>query len=317
MALDPLTPPDTHTDTQTRPDAALAAETARIAPGRYERLIAYYEGAGPDFEQWSPSFNMHFGYFRAGMNPFRREPMLNEMNRQVLSRLRLPTDRDDLIVDLGCGVGATVRYAARHYPHTRVLGLTVVPWQVQYGGELNRRAGLEGRARVALADYTRSGLPAESASGAYAIESACHALGADKDAFVREAARILRPGARLVVADGFLKNPHHPLGRLFTRLHASLCRSFVLPEMARIEAFTGALARHGFTDIAIEDISWRVAPSALHAPLAVLWFRAQKLLRHQQLSGPSADNLRGSLLSAVLGANRRKFGYYLVSATRA
>jgi MPBQ/MSBQ methyltransferase len=86
--------------------------------------------------------------------------------------------------------------------------------------------------------------------------------------------------------------------------------------MARLDAFTGALTRHGFVDIAIEDISWRVAPSALHAPLAVLWFRGQKMLRRQRLSGPSADNLRGSLLSAVLGANRRKFGYYLVSATR-
>jgi MPBQ/MSBQ methyltransferase len=302
VALDPSSPSDVQ----------LVA-----TPPSYERLIAYYEGAGPDFEQWSPSFNMHFGFYRAGMNPCRREPMLNEMNRQVLSRLRLPPDRDDLILDLGCGVGATVRYAARMFPRKRVLGLTVVPWQVRYGTELNRRAGLDSRAKLTLADYTRSELPPASAAGAYAIESACHAPGADKDAFVREASRLLAPGARLVVADGFLKNvQQQPLGPLFTRLHASLCRSFVLPELAQVEQFAAALDRHGFTDIAIEDISWRVAPSALHAPLAVLWFRAKKTLRHEHLSAPSADNLRGSLLSAVLGANRRKFGYYLVSASR-
>ena len=51
-------------------------------------LIAYYEEAGPDFEEWSAGFNMHFGYYRAGLNPLHREPMLNEMNRQVLERLR-------------------------------------------------------------------------------------------------------------------------------------------------------------------------------------------------------------------------------------
>jgi SAM-dependent methyltransferase len=287
-----------------------------VAPPGYDRLIAFYEGSGPDVERWSPNFNIHFGFYRSGLSPFRREPMLNEMNRQVLERLRLPRGRDDLIVDLGCGVGATVRCAAALYPRKRVLGLTVVPWQVRYGSELTRRAGLEGRARLILADYTQSGLPPASASGAIAIESACHAPGPDKDAFVHEAARILRPGARLVVADAFLKNPHRPLGRLFGRLHASMCRSFVLPELARIEDFVAALDRHGFIDITVEDISWRVAPSALQAPLAVLWFRAQKLLRHQHLSGPSADNLRGSLLSAVLGVNRRKFAYYLVSATR-
>ncbi len=90
----------------------------------------------------------------------------------------------------------------------------------------------------------------------------------------------------------------------------------MLPELAQVERFTAALERHGFTDVAVEDISWRVAPSALHAPLAVLWFRAKKMLRHEHLSAPSADNLRGSLLSEVLGANRLKFAYYLVSATR-
>jgi hypothetical protein len=39
-------------------------------------LIAYYENAGPDYGQWSSGFNMHFGYYRFGLNPFRRESML-------------------------------------------------------------------------------------------------------------------------------------------------------------------------------------------------------------------------------------------------
>jgi MPBQ/MSBQ methyltransferase len=90
----------------------------------------------------------------------------------------------------------------------------------------------------------------------------------------------------------------------------------VLPQMGVIDTFVETLRTHGFTDITTEDISWRVAPSALHAPLAVLWFRAQKLRDHQRLSEASTNNLRGSLLTAVLGANRRKFAYYLVSATR-
>src|SRR5688572_29453614 len=88
---------------------------------RYERLIAYYEQAGPDYEEWSRAFNMHFGYFRAGLNPFLREPMLHEMNRQALERLRLNPDSDGLLVDLGCGVGATVRFAASMFPRARIL----------------------------------------------------------------------------------------------------------------------------------------------------------------------------------------------------
>ena len=55
---------------------------------------------------------MHFGYYRPGLNPFRRELMLDEMNRQVLARLALDRDGQGLVLDLGCGVGATVRTAA-------------------------------------------------------------------------------------------------------------------------------------------------------------------------------------------------------------
>jgi cyclopropane fatty-acyl-phospholipid synthase-like methyltransferase len=234
----------------------------------------------------------------------------------VLDRLRLTASREDLIVDLGCGVGATVRYAASAFPRKQILGVTVVPWQVDKGNAWNRHLGLDNRARLALADYTCTGLASESVDGAIAIESACHADGPAKDAFVREATRILKPGGRLVVADGFRKHPERPLGAVFGRLHQSLCRSFVLPELGQIEAFASALGRNGFDEVVVEDISWRVAPSALHAPVAVLWFIVKKLVRGEAIGEQRANNLRGSIVSTLLGANRGKFGYYLVSATK-
>jgi len=46
-----------------------------------------YEEAGRDYATWSPNFNMHFGFFRRGMNPFSREAMLDEMKQEVLHRL--------------------------------------------------------------------------------------------------------------------------------------------------------------------------------------------------------------------------------------
>jgi cyclopropane fatty-acyl-phospholipid synthase-like methyltransferase len=290
--------------------------TLSSGPSHYERLIAYYEEAGPDFAEWSAGLNMHFGYFRAGLNPFRREAMLNEMNRQVVERLGLNSAHDDLIVDLGCGVGATVRYAASRFERTRVLGLTVVPWQVEIGNQLNRRAGLFPRAALELKDYTQTGLRSASVAGAYGIESACHAEGADKQSFVREAARVLRPGATLVVADGFLRKPRQSLGALARRLHDLLCRSFVLPQLAEVDRFAEALAANGFDEIRIEDASLRVAPSALHAPFAVPWFLLKRTLRGEILGEWRLNNLKGSLVSPALGALLSACGYFLVSARR-
>jgi SAM-dependent methyltransferase len=298
------------------PDSHLIIDPPLPSHRFQQRLIAYYEEAGPDFAQWSRGFNMHFGYYRAGMNPFGREAMLNEQNRQVLQRLGLAADSRAAVVDLGCGVGATVRYAAGHFPAANVLGITVVPWQVEFGNAWNRRIGVHPRARLELRDYTSTGLAAASLDGAWAIESACHAAGPGKASLVCEAARILKPGARLVVADGFLKNSSRRLGPIARRLHDELCRSFVLPQLGQIETFSAALAVHGFDQVTAEEISWRVAPSALQAPMLVRWF-ALKTLRHRETFGEwRVNNLRGSVVSALLGTLRWKVGYYLVSARR-
>jgi MPBQ/MSBQ methyltransferase len=283
---------------------------------QHERLIAYYENAGPDYGAWSRGFNMHFGYYRPGINPFRRESMLDEMNRQVLHRLCLPENSDDLILDLGCGVGATVRTAARLFPGKRVLGITVVPWQVETGNAWNRRLDLFPRARLELADYTCTGLPGASIDGGLAIESACHAEGPGKVPFVREAARVLKRGARLVVADAFLKNPDRPLGPVSVRLNDLLNRSFVLPQLPQIESFAGAMQSNGFDDVTVEDISWRAAPSVMYAPYVVTSFVLKKILRRQKLSEHTRSNLRGSLMCSFLGVNRVKFGYYLVTGRK-
>ncbi len=202
------------------------------------------------------------------------------------------------------------------FPEKRILGVTVVPWQVETGNAWNRRLGLYPRAQLALADYTSTGFQAASVDGAVAIESACHAEGPDKVPFVREAARILKPGCRLVVADAFLKNPERPLDWLSSRLHATLSRSFVLPGLAQVESFAAAMTREGFADVSVEDISWHVAPSVLHAPGVVASFALMKLLRRERLGEHSRNNLKGSILSALLGANRFKFGYYVVSGTK-
>jgi SAM-dependent methyltransferase len=213
-------------------------------------------------------------------------------------------------------VGASVRTAAAIYPRKEFLGVTVVPWQVETGNAWTRRLGVYPRVRLELADYTATGLPAGSVDGAIAIESACHAEGPGKIPFVREAARILKPGARLSVADAFLKNPARPLGPLSSRLNDLLNRSFVLPQLPQIESFSAALEQHGFDDVTVEDISWRVAPSVMYAPYVVTSFVLKRLLRRQALSEHTRANLRGSLMCSFLGVNRLKFGYYLVSARR-
>jgi len=117
---------------------AAPAETKTTA-GSFQR---YYEEAGPDYAAWSAPFNMHFGFFRWGMNPFQREAMLEQMNLEVLDRLHLNPEPSACsparILDMGCGLGATLRSFARRLRGADLNGITLVPWQLEQGQRLNQ-----------------------------------------------------------------------------------------------------------------------------------------------------------------------------------
>ncbi len=165
-------------------------------------LETYYTEAGMDYRAWSRAFNMHFGYWRWPQNPFALEAMLEEMSRQVFRRLA-PADGDRLL-DLGCGVGAPARALIAGHS-VAVTAVTRVPWQIAMAHDLGPGTAPRGTVEWLLADYTATGLPSTFYQGAFSIEASCHAAGVDKELFVRECARLLVPGARLVVADGFMR----------------------------------------------------------------------------------------------------------------
>jgi cyclopropane fatty-acyl-phospholipid synthase-like methyltransferase len=240
-------------------------------------LEQYYSEAGPDYAAWSPEYNMHFGFYRGFANPFRREAMLEQMNREVLSRLQLDAIPAPRLLDLGCGLGATLRSFARRLPHARLLGLTRVPWQVERATQLNHAARCDDRIRIIQGDYEDTILPRACYDGVYALESSCHAHGPDKAALLTEAHRLLRPGGRLVIADGFLTRSTFRT-RLQHRIYRRLCECWVIEELAQLDAFSARLDHLGFTDIRIEKIQLRVAPSTAHIPWVTLKFLIRDVL---------------------------------------
>jgi SAM-dependent methyltransferase len=278
-----------------------------------QRIRNYYTESSLDYHAWSPSYNMHFGYFRLGMNPFRRESMLEEMNRQVSRRLGLSPDSEREIVDLGCGLGAPVRHFARHFPKCRVTGVSLVPWQVDMARQLTHADNAE----FIAADYTQLPFADGRFDLALAMESSCHAEGSGKRAFVREAARCLKPGGRLVIADGFLKLPP-PLPRLIRPIFDIVCTNWALESFAVLPDYLDSMKSEGFSEIVLEDISWRIAPSVLHIPWVTTKFLAQELFKSGlRLSAARRGHLLACLLSPFVGVARRHFGYYLISAVKA
>ncbi|MEM6555108.1 MAG: methyltransferase domain-containing protein [Pseudomonadota bacterium] len=277
-------------------------------------IIEYYSETGMDYEPWSRRFNMHFGYYRWGLNPFDREQMLDEMNRQVIQRLDLDHSQDNDLADLGCGVGTSARFAIEHFPKLKVTAATIVPWQIEMGQKLSSAPKYSGRITFQLADYCDLDLPDGACDGAFAIESSCYDAGKDKRKFLTEAYRILAPGARLVVTDGFTKRQKS--SRLFNYLYRKVCDGWALQDFAGLDEFVEALEQIGFEDIKIEEASWRVALSVSYVP----WVSIKYFFKSIFLSKSDRRIQMGHFIAPVygilMGLHRGQYGYHIISARK-
>jgi cyclopropane fatty-acyl-phospholipid synthase-like methyltransferase len=297
-------------------EEALTQPAARVRASAQIGLEQYYSEAGPDYAAWSPEFNMHFGYYRAGANPLRRESMLEQMNVEVLARLQLAGNPEPRLVDLGCGLGATLRSIARQLPHAHLLGLTRVPWQVERAGALNVAAGCRERIRVVQGDYEDTKLPSGGFDGAYALESSCHAQGPDKGALLAEAHRLLRPGGRLVVADGFLGGNQF-LGPTQRRIYRWLCECWVIEELGQLHPFTERLEKLGFIGITVERLQLRVAPSVAHVPWVTLKFLLTDVVfGRRKMTRARWNNVLAPILLPLVSSPLGPMIYCMIGATK-
>jgi SAM-dependent methyltransferase len=302
-------------NTITSPPAHSDSAARAIPPLDHESIRAYFVATQEDYRRWSRNYNMHFGYFVPGMNPFDREAMLERMNAEVVATLGLRAESPARVLDMGCGTGATARALARTHSRVEVTCVTIVPEQIALGRRLNQAAGLARRIGFVLADFTDTWLGPASHDAAFAIESLCYASDSDKDSALAEAARILKPGGCITVVDGFLvrRIPTGIRGWIYRRW----CRCWSISGLATLDDFTRALEKAGLTDIVVRDIFTNVSVSALHIP----WVATTHMLRelwtnNGRLSEWRWRHIAASWLSIAIGLSRGTFRYCIVTARK-
>ena len=269
-----------------------------------------------DYGAWSPHFNMHFGHWKRGMNPLRLEPMLVQMNQEVLDRLGLENTPLPMVLDAGCGLAATSRYMARQRPDAFFYGVTITPWQIERAEKMNTEAGLADQISLLRADYQNLPVADESFDAAFAVESACYAEGGDKKLFLNEMARVIRPGGKLVIMDGFLRG--RPMPAFINRIYRKNMECWALSELADLNQFIIAMKAAGFKNIKVEDLSWRVAPSFAHIPKTVIKFYwgLWKKGESWQLSKERRNNVLAPIMGILMGLARPWFTYCVVSGEK-
>jgi cyclopropane fatty-acyl-phospholipid synthase-like methyltransferase len=170
------------------------------AAGHAEGVRRYYDNNAARFERYGQGgASIHRAVWGPGVKT--RAQAFHFVDELILGALSGHRDGKARIVDLGCGVGASLLYLASRLDMTGE-GITISPLQAARASELIAASKATAPVRCREGNYLD--LPADLADTdlAFSIEAFVHSPDAAR--YFQQAARILRPGGKLVVCDDFL-----------------------------------------------------------------------------------------------------------------
>lgn len=221
-----------------------------------DKIVHYYDTCESDYRFFwdlNHSHAMHAGYWDKSTRSL-REALKRE--NEILAELA-GIKKGEYVLDAGCGVGGSSIFLAKAYECT-VLGITLSAKQVQTATKKAIQENVQEKATFKVLDYTCTGLPANTFDVVWAIESVCHID--NKKLFINEAARVLKPGGRLILADGFaFKSPKNQ-----SEQNDMVCwlKGWGVQSLDQAADFESSLKEEGLENIRFYDITSNVIPSS-------------------------------------------------------
>ncbi len=159
---------------------------------------------------------------------------------------RLGFRAGDRLLDLGCGLGGAARFLAEHFD-CHVTGLDLTPDYIEVARILAARTGAGNRVAFEVGSALATPFSDAAFDGAVTIHVAMNIE--DRDGLYREAARVLKPGARFGIYD-VMKGPSPGLSFPVPWSETAETSHLRTPEETR-----GHLSEAGFEVETVEDRS--------------------------------------------------------------
>jgi tocopherol O-methyltransferase len=215
---------------------ASAASAAERARKHYDRLALLYRLFWGD--------HLHHGLFRFGAEHPRAAQL--ELVRYCASLAQVRPNW--LVLDVGCGYGATAIYLAEHH-RSRCTGLTVSAIQAARAQQLSLRAGVDRFVEFMVCNAETQPLGSNIYDLVWIVESSEHF--SDRAYFLKRAARALRQDGTLLLTCGAARAQTSRLRRL---AEVCACQEFQTTD-TYVSQISGAGLHIGYYEELTADVA--------------------------------------------------------------
>ena len=168
------------------------------------------------------------------------------------------------VVDVGCGVGGSTRHIVSKFAMSYGCGITLSPYQARRAGEITSQdAGIppESVVEFKVEDALNQPFEDDSFDLVWSLESGEHMP--DKERFVKELARVCKPGGRIILVTWchrVLEEGETDLSAYERVLLNLINRAYFLPRWVSVQDYVELCEAEGLRGVRTDDWSARVAP---------------------------------------------------------
>ena len=210
------------------------------------------------------------------------------------------------ILELGCGKGFNLAYIANVLPNSELVGIDLTPTHVAIAEK--KYAGLQ-NLRFQVGDFQSLPFANDEFDLVFEVEAVCHAQD-PQQAFL-EAHRVLKPGGRMTVFDGFrapglLDRPDE----IQTAVHL-VELTMAVPQFPTLEEWVDLARSAGFAMIRTDDLSDAIMPNLEKFQVLARGFYKYPALSRQmiRLLPPSLvkNSVAGLLLPFTVSSGAQRY----------
>ena len=238
----------------------------------YERSRIGYRYVHSDEGAMHMALNPRGSFDRAGYE-----------GQALLVEERLPAGARD-VLELACGNGFNLRLLAARNPEIRFVGVDLVLAQVR---RAHRSLASLAGADAVQGDFESLAFADDGQDCVFVVESLCHAT--DLPRALGEVARVLRPGGRLVVIDGWRTAEFDGLPAVVREATVAVERAMAVSDGRALPAWKRTAAACGLRVTEELDLTEQIVPNlARLAAIAERFVARPRLARAARLVAPEA-----------------------------